>query len=227
MDDLAKVRAAAESGADVLMVDLELAAARRSVARANLAELHANPPGLPLFIRVAAVARLDDMLLDLDAVVAPEVTGVILPDCEHASDVADLAAAIEELERERGLPIGGISVIPLPETALAIRNYFDILRVTPRVAAAWFAGSEGGDLARDIGYTWTPEGRELAYVRSKVVLDARAAGVRHILDGGWRNLRDLDGFRHDTEISRAIGFTGRLAFDAAQASVANEVYSRA
>jgi citrate lyase subunit beta/citryl-CoA lyase len=224
MDDVAKVRAAGESGADVLMVDLELAPDRRLVARTNLKVLRDSPLALPLFVRVAAVEREREMLDDLEEAVFAGLTGVILPDCAHPDDIRGLAAAIEQVERSRGLPLGCISIIPLPETALAIRRYYEILRASPRVVAAWFPGSEGGDLARDLGYTWTPEGTELAYVRSKVVLDARAAGIEHILDGGWRNVPDLDGFRRDTQASFAFGYTGRLTFDPSQAAVANEEY---
>src|SRR5258708_440211 len=186
MDDLDKVSMALGSGADVLMVDLELVPERREVARANLDVLFAKLPDVSsVFVRVASAARADELSADLAAATRKGLTGVIIPDCEHPDDVRLLDAELERHERERGLDIGEIRIIPLPETALAILRYYEILTASPRVVAAWFPSTEGGDLSRDVGYRWTPEGRELIYMRSKVVLDARATGVEHILHSGW------------------------------------------
>jgi citrate lyase subunit beta/citryl-CoA lyase len=226
MDHLDKVEAAVASGADVLMVDLEVAPERRQIARGNLDSLFTKLPDLPpLFIRVAPAARAGELAADLAAVTRRGLTGVIIPDCEHPDDVRFLDAQLEQHERDRGLPIGGIRVIPLPETALAILRYYEILTSSPRVVAAWFPSTEGGDLSRDVGYKWTPEGKELIYMRSKVVLDARAAGVEHILDSSWRNTGDLEGFERDTVASRSLGYTARLTYSPKQAAIANRAYA--
>jgi citrate lyase subunit beta/citryl-CoA lyase len=224
MDDLEKVKTALASGADVLMVDFEIEPARREAARRGLHTLFELQPALPVFVRVAAASRPDELAEDLAVAVRDGLTGVIVPECEHPDELRTVAERLDLLEREQGLPAGGISLLPLPETALAIRRYFEILTASPRVVAAWLPGSEGGDLAGDVGYVWSREGTELIYLRSKVVLDARAAGVRHILDGGWRALADTEGFEQDSAASRGFGFTGRMVFDAAQAAIANRVY---
>jgi citrate lyase subunit beta/citryl-CoA lyase len=225
MDDLDKVSAALDFGADVLMVDLELLPERREVARANLDALFARHALPPVFVRVASAGRAGQLADDLAAATRSGLTGVILPDCEHPDDVRHLDAELERHEREQGLPIGSIRIIPLPETALAILRYHEILSACSRVVAAWFPSTEGGDLSRDVGYGWTPEGRELIYMRSKVVLDARAAGIEHILDSGWRKLDDLEGFERDTIASRSFGYTGRLSYSPQQAVIANRAYA--
>ena len=58
------------------------------------------------------------------------------------------------------------------------RLAFEIATASPRVA--YFGGgvSRSGDIARSIGYRWTPEGTETLFLRSKVLVDARAAGGR-------------------------------------------------
>lgn len=224
MDDLDSVKAALASGADVLMVDFEVDPSRREAARAGLEGLFELDPGVPVFVRVASVSRSDLLDDDLAVAVRSGVTGVIVPDCEHPDDVREVDVRLELLERQRGVTSGAITVLPLAETALALRRYYEILAASPRVVAAWFSGSEGGDLISDVGYEWTPDGTALIYLRSKVVLDARAAGIRHILDGAWRLLDDAEGFERDTVGSRRFGFTGRLAFNADQAAIANRVY---
>jgi len=161
---------------------------------------------------------------DLAATVRPGLAGVIVPDCESPQDVRAVADKLDALEQRSGLSPGGISIIPLPETALGIRRYYDILAASPRVRAAWFAGTPGGDLARDVGYSVGAGGTEYLYLRSKVVCDARAAGIGIVIDCAWRALSDDEGFSTDTQRSRDLGYTGRLTFNAAQAAIANAIY---
>lgn len=224
MDDMAAVRRALSLGADVLMVDLELPDARRQAARDLLGEMTVPSASTLVFVRVAARDRVVDQELDLAATVRPGVAGIIIPDAAHPDDVTSVADQLDVLERRAGLPAGQIGIIPLPETALAIRRYYEILVANPRVWAAWFPGTDGGDLARDVGYRWTATGTEFLYIRSKVAMDAQAAGLGRIFDVAWRDSADIEGFRRDTRVSRALGYTGRLAFTAEQVAIANEIY---
>jgi len=218
------------SGPDAVMLDLAdtVAPARKPLARANLATLLETQPAVTVLVRVATMGDADRDLLaaDLDASVIPGVAAIILPEAEHPDEIRELAAHIERLERARGLPLGEVGILPLPETALAIRNYFDILAASERVQAALFASAQGGDLSRDVGYdTSGSDGSEILYMRSKVVLDARAAGIEHILDGAWLAVGDTAGFERDTIMSRRLGYTGRFAFDAPQTEIVNRVFS--
>lgn len=224
-DKMELVATALGSGADVLMVDLELVPERRARGRANLPILFegAGPP-LPTFVRVANPQAPDVLAADLAAAVLPGLVGVIIPECDHPDQVQDVARRLTALERERGLTNESIGILPLPETALAIHRYFDTLSASPRVVAAWFPSAENGDLARDVGYRWSLAGAELLYMRSKIVVDARAVGIEHILDSGLKTLAPED-FEHDTIVSRDLGYTGRLAFDERQTEIANRIYS--
>jgi citrate lyase subunit beta/citryl-CoA lyase len=93
------------------------------------------------------------------------------------------------------------------------------------VLGAGFAGAEGGDLVRDLGATWTPEGTELLYARSKLVFDTRAAGKDVVVDGVFANLEDLAGLDRDTRFARRLGYTARLAIHPEQVAVINEAFT--
>ena len=54
--------------------------------------------------------------------------------------------------------------------------------------------AEHADIARAVGYQWTPEGEETLYLRSRILLACREAGI-HPLTGLWERLEDLAGLK--------------------------------
>ena len=52
-----------------------------------------------------------------------------------------------------------------------------------------------GDIARAVGYKWTPEGLETLFLRSKVLLDSKAAGISFPVTGLWQDIEDIDGLK--------------------------------
>lgn len=88
-----------------------------------------------------------------------------------------------------------------------------------------FNGADGGDLVTDLGATWTLDGPELLYVRSKVLFTARAAGLEVILDSVFADLEDDYGFERDTLFGKRVGYTGRTAIHPRQVPTINWVYS--
>jgi citrate lyase subunit beta/citryl-CoA lyase len=212
---------------DALMLDLHdlVAASKKDEARANLRSFLEAGPTTSTFVRIASPDLHEPQVADLEAAIRPGLAGVILPDWRQPEEVRTLDSSVSALESERGLPAGSIAIILMLENALAIRNLYEGLTASPRSLAAWFGSAPGGDLCRDIGYRWSPEGTEYLYMRSKVVVDARAAGINHILDtGGGPWLSDIEGFERDTKKSRSLGYTGRFLHTAEQVEVANRLY---
>ena len=111
------------------------------------------------------------------------------------------------------------------ESARGLRRLHDILTASERVGSASFQGARGGDLVRDLGATWSLEGRELLFVRSLVVFEARAAGIEQIFDGVFVDLDDDAGFEADTEAGRRLGYTGRVAIHPRQVAIVNRVHT--
>ena len=95
------------------------------------------------------------------------------------------------------------------ETASGIRQSWEIANViADRVAHMGASGGKGGDTARSIGFQWTPEGMETLFLRSKVLVDVRAAGIPYPMSGGWMDIHDLDGLEKVGTAGQAAGLHG-------------------
>jgi citrate lyase subunit beta/citryl-CoA lyase len=65
----------------------------------------------------------------------------------------------------------------------------------------------------------------MLYARSKVVLDSRAAGLEHILDGVFVDIDNLDGLVADTTLSKRLGYTGRTIIHPKHVDQVNRIYT--
>ena len=216
------------SEADAAVFDLESAIPRgeATVARDLVREMVAGH-GVPrpaAFVRVSAVGT-DDFAADLLASVHPNLTGILLPQVSGVADVRDAAAALEAAEAAAGVPIGSTVLLPLLETAAAVREAYDIACASPRVAYLGGGVSREGDIARAIGFEWTPEGTETLFLRSKVLVDARAAGIANPITGIWGIVDDLDGLRAFAEQNRRLGYEGMMCIHPAHLPVLHDVFT--
>lgn len=222
------MRKAPRYGADALILDLEDSvppdqkpAARESVGRL-VQELGAA--GQTIVVRVN---RLETGLAgdDLEAVVGPHLYCILLPKVEGPADVVEVDTLLRHFERRQGLEIGRIFIDPALETAAGIRQSWEIATASPRVAHMGASGGKGGDTARSIGFQWTPEGMETLFIRSKVLVDVRAAGVPYPMSGGWMDIHDLDGLRAAARQAKQLGYTGMHLIHPSHVPVVNEVFT--
>ena len=217
------------SGADAISPDLQdsVPDANRPQAReitATWIDAGQQPLVQPLVIVRTSAVQTSDFAKDVAAVVRPGLTGLRIPDVSGPQDVIEADRTVGAVERERGMPPNAIALIPICESARGVHRLYDILTASSRVIGTAFPGAEGGDLARDLGVTWSLQGDEMFYVRSKVLFDARAAGVSVILDSVFANLKDAAGFEQDTRRGRQLGYTGRLAIHPNQIPVINAIH---
>jgi citrate lyase subunit beta/citryl-CoA lyase len=163
---------------------------------------------------------------DLNAVVRPGLDAVLLSKAENVEDVQQTAAAIENHEAQRGMKQGSAEIILQIENALGVYNCFNLIKASRRVAATCFGSARDGDLQTDLGCSWSIEGTELLYARSKVLLDSRAAGS-HILplDGVFSDLSDESGLIADSRLSARLGFIGRTVIHPKQISPVKSAYA--
>lgn len=213
-------------GPDSLTLDLEdsVPPAEHAAARHHVAAFLDAMPSLPVFVRPVALGRRE-FEEDLDAAVRPGLAGLILPQVEHPDEVRAVDQRLAGLERERGLEPGSVRLMPAAESASAVRRLYEIVTASERVLGTNFNGADGGDLCTDLGVTWTLDGPELLYVRSKVLFTGRAAGLELILDSVFADLEDEPGFERDTELGRRLGYTGRTAIHPRQLPTINQIYS--
>lgn len=161
---------------------------------------------------------------DLEAVVHPNLSAVMLPKVYQAAELAEVDRMLGVLELERGLEPGSIAAPLLLETALGIRSAYDIATANPRVDTILMSAGPGGDAQRSIGYQWSKQGTETLYLRSKLVLDARAAGAQPLINS-WYDVADLEGLARDARLNRSLGYQGMALIHPSHVAVVNQVFT--
>lgn len=219
---------AATYGADVLILDLEDSvpkqekASARAMVKEALRSFKRQGQGCGVRINgFAAGITLDD----LEGIICPELDSVSLPKVETVDDMKQLDTLLTHLERRYGLEVGTIRTPLGLETAKAMRSAYDIAVACPRITDITLAAGPGGDASRSVGYVWTRDGRETLYLRSKTVLDARAAGIRFPTINSWLDIRDLEGLKRDARLNRQLGFWGQVVIHPSHVPVVNEVFT--
>ena len=198
-------------------------ASAKDTARAAVHDALADLSGPLRCVRVNAVAS-GMAAEDVDAAVAEGLDALILPKA-GGDDVAALDALIAAAERRRGLPEGGIAVVPLIETARGVIEADRTAAASPRIAAIAFGGV---DLARDLelpGLTGAKGGAALAYARGRLVICARGAGLPQPVDGPTLAVRDLKALKADCTAARELGYQGKICIHPIQVPIANRVFA--
>jgi citrate lyase subunit beta/citryl-CoA lyase len=113
--------------------------------------------------------------LDLEASIWPGLTCIALPKVESGEEVRVRDKIITELEDQRGIEYGSIQIAVAIETALGVIRAFEIASSSPRIVTM---GVGAEDLTQEMGVQTSIDGKELWYARSKVLMDAYAAGVQ-------------------------------------------------
>ena len=215
-------------GADCLILDLEDSVpdqekvAARPLVRAAIVSLKARGQAVNVRINGFATGLTFD---DLEGVLCPELDGVALPKVETGADMRELDALLTHLEKRMGIPPGTIETPLGCETAAAMRNTYEIATSCPRVKRVTLAAGPGGDAARAIGYLWSKEGTETLYLRSKTVLDCRAAGIQYPTVSSWWNIKDLEGLERDARWNRQLGFRGQTVMHPSHVPIVNRAFT--
>jgi citrate lyase subunit beta / citryl-CoA lyase len=218
---------ALKAGADAVVLDLEDAvpaerkAAARPVVRESIERLRSLDPHVGLLVRVNGLDTKQTGA-DLEAVVGPGLDGIFAPKIEHPNDVLRYDALLDHFEHRNG--VTGLQYVIPVETVQAIQNCREIALASPRVGAMIGPTAEHADIAREVGFEWTPGGLETLYLRSRVLLACRGAGI-HALTALWERLDDLAGLRTFAEAGRQLGFHGMIAIHPRHVPVINEVFS--
>lgn len=217
---------AANANADALILDLEDSVphaekvAARELVASKIQGLIAQ--GQRVWVRINKSAHLYD-LDDILAVVQPGVEGLVISKPYGPEDVHTASSMIAEAESRNNLEVGSVRLIPLLETARAMQLCFEIAQ-HPRVVGIVGATAKNADMARALGFVWTAGGRESDYLKSRVVMAARAAGKMPI-GGIWQQIKDLEGLAASSRLDRQLGMAGELALHPMQVETINSTYT--
>ena len=217
------------AGADGLLYDLEdsVPKAARATARDMVAAALSAPLGLPRYVRVNGIADAgrEETAADLEAMVRTGLDGIVLPKAQSADDIVWTAREIDRLEAERGIDAGRTEIVPMIESALGVHFSYEILTASPRIASVIVGSAQDGDLQTDLGSEWSPDGTELLYARSRILLSARAAGLEQPLDGVFPGLDDEEGLIRDSMNARRLGYRGKTVIHPKQIEAVHRVFS--
>lgn len=191
------------AGADAVIIDLEDAVSVEDKLAAREAMASWLSPERPVYVRVngAETEWFED---DLRAISRPGLAGIILPKAEEPEQVAKVASRL------------GAPVIPTLETALGAWNA-RTLAEAPGVERLAFGPV---DFRLDTGILG--EGEELLYVKTRMVLASRVAGILPPLDGVTVALDDPERLAADVERARRLGFGGKVCIHPRQVGAVNE-----
>jgi citrate lyase subunit beta/citryl-CoA lyase len=214
------------AGADALILDLEdsVPKAEKTAARSIVAEKIAwlAERSQRVYVRINRSPHLYD-LDDLLAVVRPGLEGVVLSKPNGVEDVNTASSMIAEAEMRNGVAPNSVKIIPLLETARSMQLAYEIA-LLPRVFGLVGATAKNADSARALGYVWTPHGRETLYLKSRVIMAARAAG-KLAIGGLWQLVHDLEGLAQSSREDRELGMHGELVLHPSNVPVVNRIYS--
>lgn len=215
-------------GADAVVIDLEdsvpenLKADARSTAREAITALKRR--GQRVVIVRTNVPGGKHIDADMREIVVEGLDALMIPMVNGPEDLLRLEPVLSSSEVRAGRAVGSVGLIPIPESALGIYRAFEIARATPRITAMFGGGGRNGDTQRSIGYSWSRDGSETLYLRSKVLLDSRAAGIRQIIGGTWVDVADTEGAAQDARRFRALGYTAYIVIHPGHLSGLNEVF---
>jgi citrate lyase subunit beta/citryl-CoA lyase len=161
---------------------------------------------------------------DLKAVVSKHIYGIVIPKADSVALIKKVDDILTALEKERNLPVNSIKLLLLIETALCVLRCYEVATAAARVETVVFGSAENADLQRDLKCAWSLEGTEMLYARSKVLLDARAAGLKYVLDGAFSDIKNNEALKEDCTLSKRLGYDGRTLIYPKQLDVARAVY---
>ena len=209
---------------DGIVLDLEDAVPIQLKAQTR-DELRDLIPTLDIVSLVRVNSEPQYLQKDLEAVVGKNLYGVCLPMAETTDQIVAADKVMTWLERERGLEPNSVKLLLLIETALGVRNCYDMCVAAKRVESIVFGSAQDGDLQRDLRSDFSIEGPEIMYARQKALLDSRAAKLPYVLDGAFSDIKNEDTLRRDCTLSKRLGYNGRTLIYPGHIAIARECYA--
>ncbi|MDX1993039.1 MAG: CoA ester lyase [bacterium] len=224
--DRHKIEKGATLGVDTVIVDLEdgvalnQKAAARETTAAALREVHFGHT--ERLVRINPILESGLYRDDLDATIEAHPDGYVLPKVESAAHVQQVADVLTRAERTYGWLDGSIRLFAIIESARGVVHLNEIAGSSPRLAGLIF-GAE--DLAGDLGAVRTPDGWEVYYARSAVVLHAKAYGLAAIDTPHVDLSPEQSQLLAETEQALYMGYTGKLAIHPRQVPIIQQVFT--
>jgi len=212
-----------ERGADCVLVDLEdsVQPAQKPEARAMLPETMTKVArgGADVAVRINRPMRL--AIPDIEAAVRPGLAALFITKTESVQHLRLLDEAVSELEKERGLPLGGIGFGAMIEHPRALAHIHDIAEHGPRVIAMMLGGEDFALETESV-----PGDETLELPKRLVAFAAQAHSVNMIgILGTVADYSDPEAYRKSAERARRFGFSGGTCIHPGLVAALNEAFT--
>jgi citrate lyase subunit beta/citryl-CoA lyase len=211
--------------ADILCYDLEDSVPLNEKDKArNFIKIHSKQnlerkSGSSIFVRINSIES-GMVMRDLSEVVNMGIDGIVIPKVNDVNEVAEVSDLVQKLEEEKGIVQGRIRLIPSIETAKGVVITFPISRADQRVVAVVFGVF---DFLHDMEIEDYSDLSSYSYARSKIAVDAKAAGISSI-DAIWQDVHDISGLILDATAARKLGYSGKSLIHPSHLKPVHEVF---
>jgi citrate lyase subunit beta/citryl-CoA lyase len=210
-------------GADSIMFDLEDSVSINEKDAARFLVYNAlktiDYEGVETVVRINGLDTCG--MEDLEAIVRAQPDVIRLPKTESAQDIIDVENEIARIEKESGIPVGKTKMMAAVEGALGVMNAREIATASKRLMGIAI-GAE--DYVTDLKTTRSPEGIELLFGRSQIILAARAAGI-YAFDTVYSDVNNEEGFANEVKLIKQLGFDGKSVINPRQIGPVHEIYT--
>jgi citrate lyase subunit beta/citryl-CoA lyase len=163
---------------------------------------------------------------DIEAVAQCGVFAIMVPKLSCREDLLEVNQLLLKSERQNNIPLGSIKIIPLIENALAIENAYRIASTRTDFYRLFTLSFGAADYSHDLGVDMTRDGTERQYVRARLAVACRAAGLEPPLDTPYvLDINDLEALEQDSLVAKNLGFGGKMCVHPNQIETINKVFS--
>lgn len=155
---------------------------------------------------------------DLHQIVQKGIDGIVIPKVNNVKELKKIEKLLVVLEKRRKLK--PIELIPSIESAEGVVNAYNIASSSKRISALVFGVF---DLLNDMGIEYTKQADGAKYARTKIPVDAKAAG-KYAIDAIWQDLNDETGLEQDCVIGRNLGYVGKSIIHPNQISITHKIF---
>ena len=200
---------------DIAIIDLEDAVpdSEKQEARENLQKYaqEQNKNATTTYVRDNALIS-QHFEEDIRSI-PPEITGIVIPKVNDATDIEQATKAIERSSVKAKILVG----IETVKGLMSVQNIFSIASVS----AAYF-GAE--DYILDLGGLRTYENDVVVFARTQIGISSRLFGVP-VVDQILADFSDSERFMREAQQAKSLGFTGKLCIHPSQVPLANQSFS--
>lgn len=158
---------------------------------------------------------------DLEAMVRTQKVVIRLPKTETAMDITECEKQIARIEQENGIEVGTTKMMAAVESAKGVLNAKEIALASKRLTGIAL-GAE--DFVTDLKTDRSPDGIELLFARSMVLLAARNAGIDAI-DTVYSDVNNEEGLCAETKLVKQLGFDGKSVINPRQIEPIHKIYT--